>query len=113
MAIPQYSAPNAPFVDASGRLTFAANTFLRDLWKRAGGTDAMSNTELEALIKSLDDAVSRADALGALASQLRDSLGALQAGEMGTQPGGADALAADITQQSPCDVFASEVSWQI
>jgi prophage DNA circulation protein len=48
-AIPQYSAVNAPFVDPStGRLTLAANVFLRDLWERTGGAVAPTNTELAA-----------------------------------------------------------------
>jgi hypothetical protein len=48
-AIPQYSAVNAPFTEPStGRLTLAANVFLRDLWERVGGAVAPTNKELAA-----------------------------------------------------------------
>jgi hypothetical protein len=46
MAIPQYSAVNGPFVSPDGRLTFAGNVFLRELWLRGGGSIAPSNDEL-------------------------------------------------------------------
>lgn len=45
--LPQFSAPNAPFVGPDGRLTYAANVFLRDLWLRVGGADAPTNGDLE------------------------------------------------------------------
>ena len=44
--IPQFSAPNAPFVGPDGRLTFSAHVFLREIWLRAGGAIAPSNTDL-------------------------------------------------------------------
>jgi hypothetical protein len=44
--IAQFSAPNTPWVTADGRLTFAANVFLRDLWLRAGGSSAPTNNDL-------------------------------------------------------------------
>lgn len=40
MSLPQYSAPNAPFVGPDGRLTFAGNAFLRQVWERIGGADS-------------------------------------------------------------------------
>lgn len=46
MPIPQYSAVNGPFVSPDGRLTFAGNVFLRELWLRGGGSNAPSNDEL-------------------------------------------------------------------
>ena len=46
MAVPQYSAVNGPFVNADGRLSFAASVFLREMWIRAGGAIAPSNDEL-------------------------------------------------------------------
>lgn len=46
MSLAQYSAPNAPFVDASGRLTYAGHKFLQQVWERIGGADAWSIGEL-------------------------------------------------------------------
>jgi hypothetical protein len=52
-AIPQFSAPQSPFVGPDGRLTFAGNVFLRDLWLRGGGAIASSNTELQTEIDGI------------------------------------------------------------
>lgn len=46
--IAQYSAVNGPFVAPDGRLSFAANVFLRELWLRGGGSIAPTNNELQA-----------------------------------------------------------------
>lgn len=46
MSIPQYSAPNAPFVGPDGRLTYAGNAFLRQVWERIGGADSWSVDDL-------------------------------------------------------------------
>jgi hypothetical protein len=74
-AIPQYSAVNAPFVDLNtGRLTFAGNIFLRDLWLRTGGTVAPTNNELSAT----EYADAGIESLQAEIYQLRDQLDALQ-----------------------------------
>lgn len=40
MNIPQFSAPNTAWVDASGRLTREAVVFLRDMWIRIGGAES-------------------------------------------------------------------------
>lgn len=112
-ALPQYSAPNSPFVGADGRLTYAANVFLRDLWLRVGGSSAMSNAELADLIAAIDDATTRADGANAAVCALRDELKALQAGEVVMQPFGADQVPFDVMQTSPVDVFAGEITCQI
>ena len=83
MKIPQYSAPNAPFTEKDGRLTFAGNVFLRDLWLRVGGANGLSNTELLELIEALQAAdilLAAAIAAKQTAIQFRDegvSIGAL------------------------------------
>ena len=47
--IPQYSAVNSPFVDpATGLLSQAGATHLRQLWLRVGGAIAPTNNELSA-----------------------------------------------------------------
>lgn len=46
MSIPQYSAPNAPFVGPDGRLTYAGNAFLRQVWERIGGAESWSIGDL-------------------------------------------------------------------
>lgn len=46
MSLPQFSAVNAPWVTEDGRLTFAANKFLQQLWERVGGANAWSIDEL-------------------------------------------------------------------
>lgn len=82
-AIPQFSASNAPFVEADGRLSFAANVWLRDLWLRVGGANAPSNTDLQAQeyadagieeakaqLFAFQDAISKTPSLAFDASQL-------------------------------------------
>lgn len=45
--VPQFSPPNAQWVDVqTGQLTFAAATFLRQMWERMGGAVAPSITDL-------------------------------------------------------------------
>jgi hypothetical protein len=46
VSLAQYSAPNAPFVGPDGRLTFAGNAFLRQVWERLGGADSWSQGDL-------------------------------------------------------------------
>jgi len=46
VSLPQYSAPNAPFVGPDGRLTYAGNAFLRQVWERLGGADSWSVSDL-------------------------------------------------------------------
>lgn len=50
MSISQYSAPNSPFVGPDGRLTYAANVFLRQVYERIGGTSGLSSGELQDLV---------------------------------------------------------------
>jgi len=59
----QYAPGNSPWVDLrTGKLTPAAHVFLRTMWMRNGGTVALTNDELQALISALD---TRVDALEA------------------------------------------------
>lgn len=46
----QYAPTNGRWTDDHGRLTTAAQIWLRDLWLRTGGLSALTPAELEALI---------------------------------------------------------------
>jgi len=85
--------------------------FFFDLFARVGSTAALSNTELEALALSLDDAAIRMDAIAGLMAQLRDALGALQAGEMVMQRAATDAIFADVMQGEQRDGLAHETTF--
>ena len=87
--------------------------FFFDLFRRVGGTDALSNEELLELINALDDAAVRLDALGSITGDLRAALQALQAGEMVMQRAGGDAILPDVMQAGSVDVLASEMTCQI
>ena len=63
----QYAPTNGRWTDDHGRLTTAAQVWLRELWLRTGGTSALTPAELEALIAAAqadaDTAQSEVDAL--------------------------------------------------
>jgi hypothetical protein len=75
--------------------------FFFDLFRRVGGTDSMSNAELEVLVGALDDAAGRLDVLAAGISALQAAHDRLQASEMVMQA------------QAPVDPISAEVTWQI
>jgi len=66
VSIAPFSAPNAPFVDSDGRLTYAANVFLRQVLERIGGAnswgivdlmqtpDAPTGADVDAIAKGLE-----------------------------------------------------------
>lgn len=72
-----------------------------DLFRRVGGTDALSNGDLESLVMALDDAAGRLDVLAAGMAAIQAAIDRVQAGEVVIQP-----LAA-------LDPISAEVTWQI
>jgi hypothetical protein len=51
----QWSPPNTPFVDTqTGILTLPANVFLRQLWRRQGGSTGVDSNELLMMISSIE-----------------------------------------------------------
>lgn len=85
--------------------------FFFDLFKRVGGTDAMGNAELYALLVALDDAAGRLDAMGAHIGALRNAIEALQGGEMVMQRAQQDALMPDVMQAAQADSLAHETTF--
>lgn len=58
----QYAPTNGRWTDDHGRLTTAAQIWLRDLWMRTGGLSALTPAELEALIAAAQAAADAAQA---------------------------------------------------
>lgn len=58
----QYAPTNGRWTDDHGRLTTAAQIWLRDLWLRTGGLSALAPAELEALIAAAQAAADAAQA---------------------------------------------------
>ena len=58
----QYAPTNGRWTDDHGRLTTAAQIWLRDLWMRTGGLSAFTPAELEALIAAAQAAADAAQA---------------------------------------------------
>ena len=71
----QYAPTNGAWVDANGKLTPAAQIWLRDLWMRTGGVSALSPSDLEALIAA---AQASADAAQADADSAQGEVDALE-----------------------------------
>jgi hypothetical protein len=53
VSIPQWSAPNTPFVGPDGRLTYAANVFLRQVFERIGGSSGVTPRDLQEVVSGV------------------------------------------------------------
>ena len=62
ITIPQFAPGNIAFVDVkTGRLSQAGHVHLRDMWRRLGGIEALSNIDLEALIDAINSGLTDGD----------------------------------------------------
>ena len=59
----QYAPQNGKWVDSQGRLTTAAQIWLRDLWLRAGGQSSLNLNQLEAMLIALQGDVTALEAI--------------------------------------------------
>ena len=59
----QYAPQNGKWVDDQGRLTTAAQIWLRDLWLRAGGQSSLNLNQLEAMLIALQGDVTALEAI--------------------------------------------------
>lgn len=82
MAIPLKDPPyNTPMVDEAGRLSGIWIAWFREMFRRLGGNNALSNTELESLqTVDLDDISDDVEQLGDEVTELQDRLALLELG---------------------------------